>query len=80
MEFRSLYEYLGRAAGPDLGKAVAEAAVAQGVTIQSQEISNPKYTGTVMMYPVQLLDQYFGKVAQPEQPTVQDMLDDDLPF
>lgn len=80
MEFRSLYEYLGRAAGSELGKAVAAAAVAQGVAIQSQEISNPKYSGTVMMYPVDFLDQYFGKTAQLEQPTVQDILDDELPF
>jgi len=79
MEFRSLYEYLGRAAGSDLGKAVATAAVAQGVTIQSQEISNPKYTGTVMMYPVEFLDQYFGKGVKPET-TVQNILDDELPF
>jgi hypothetical protein len=80
MEFRSLYEYLGRAAGPDLGKAVAIAAATQGVTIQSQQISNPKYTGTVMMYPVEFLDRYFGKDTQPEQPTVQNYLDDELPF
>jgi hypothetical protein len=80
MEFRSLYEYLGHAAGSDLGKRVATAAVAQGVAIQTQEISNPKYSGTVMMYPVDFLDQYFGKDAQPEQPTVQDILDDELPF
>ena len=77
MEFRSLYEYLGRAAGSDLGKEVATAATAQGVTIQTQEISNPKYTGIVMMYPVQFLDQYFGKSNTPD---VSPDDSDDLPF
>lgn len=77
IEYKSLYEYLGRAAGSDLGKAVATAAVAQGVTIQSQEVSNPKYTGTVMVYPVSFLDSYFHPTIEL---TAKDTEDDSLPF
>jgi len=57
----SLYEYLGRAAGPELGKQVADTAVKLRETIQEQEISNPKYTGKVKLYRREFLDEYFGK-------------------
>jgi len=60
MEMKSLYEYLGRAAGSELGKAVAAAAEQAGVRIGSHEVSNPKYTGTILKYPVEFLDEYFG--------------------
>jgi hypothetical protein len=57
----SLYEYLGRAAGSELGKEVAITAVALRETIQEQEVSNPKYTGKVKLYRREFLDEYFGK-------------------
>jgi len=57
----SLYEYLGRAAGSELGKEVAEVAVKLRETIQEQEVSNPKYTGKVKLYLREFLDEYFGK-------------------
>jgi len=57
----SLYEYLGRAAGSELGKQVAEVAVKLRETIQEQEVSNPKYAGKVKLYRREFLDEYFGK-------------------
>jgi len=57
----SLYEYLGRAAGSELGKEVAEVAVRLRETIQEQEVSNPKYTGKIKLYRREFLDEYFGK-------------------
>jgi hypothetical protein len=57
----SLYEYLGRAAGPMLGKEVADTAVKLRETIQEQNVSNPKYTGKVKLYRREFLDEYFGK-------------------
>ena len=57
----SLYEYLGRAAGSELGKEVEEVAVKLRETIQEQEVSNPKYTGKVKLYRREFLDEYFGK-------------------
>lgn len=58
-EMMSLYEYLGKAAGSELGKAVAAAAVKAQVPMQTQEVSNSKYTGKVLMYPKTFLDNYF---------------------
>ncbi len=56
----SLYEYLGRAAGSELGKNVAETAVKLKETIKEQNVSNPKYTGKVLLYRREFLDEYFG--------------------
>ena len=59
MEMVSLYDYLGRAAGPDLGKQVATAAAKAGVKHEIREVSNPKYRGPIMLYPKSFLDLYF---------------------
>ena len=55
----SLYDYLGRAAGPDLGKQVATAAAKVGVKSEIREVSNIKYSGPIMLYPRAFLDLYF---------------------
>jgi hypothetical protein len=57
----SLYDYLGRAAGEELGKQVADAAVKLKETIKEREVSNPKYTGKVKLYRREFLDEYFEK-------------------
>ena len=59
MEMVSLYDYLGRAAGSDLGKQVATAAAKAGVKHEIREVSNPKYRGPIMLYPKSFLDLYF---------------------
>ena len=59
MEMMSLYDYLGRAAGPELGQKVATAAAAAGVKGSMREVSNPSYKGPVMLYPKAFLDLYF---------------------
>ena len=68
-EMMRLYDFLGRAAGGELGKQVAEAAAQAKVGFETKEVTNPRYTGKVMMYPKSFLDQYFD-VDQT----------DDLPF
>tara|TARA_B100001564_G_scaffold247256_1_gene209814 strand:- start:425 stop:736 length:312 start_codon:yes stop_codon:yes gene_type:complete len=59
MEKISLYDYLGHAAGPDLGQQVANAARQAGVKGEIREVSNPKYRGPVMLWPKAFLDLYF---------------------
>jgi hypothetical protein len=59
MEYLSLYDYLGHAAGKELGGQVAQAAHQGGIKPQTREVSNPKYTGTVHLYPKDFLDFYF---------------------
>jgi hypothetical protein len=59
MKMVSLYDYLGRAAGPELGKQVAIAAAKAGVKGETRQVSNPVYKGPVMLYPEAFLDLYF---------------------
>ena len=69
MKMMSLYDYLGHAAGMELGEQVAKVAKKQNVKMETRHVSNPKYTGNVTLYPEQFLREYF-KVDQT----------DDLPF
>ena len=59
MEKLSLYDYLGHAAGADLGQQVAYAAAKAGVITETRQVSNPVYKGPVMLYPRSFLDLYF---------------------
>ena len=59
MKMMSLYDYLGRAAGMELGDQVAKAAIKEGIQMSSREVSNPKYTGKVTLYPEEFLKLYF---------------------
>lgn len=55
----SLYDYLGRAAGPKLGAQVAIVAKRKNVKVGLREVSNKVYTGTVNLYDRAFLDEYF---------------------
>jgi hypothetical protein len=62
--FKSLYDYLGKRAGSELGRIVYQTAKQDKVPMQQKEVSNPLYTGKIMMYPVGWLDQYFNKLTK----------------
>jgi hypothetical protein len=79
MNMLSLYDYLGYPAGNELGKEVASAAEKAKVKFEMREISNPKYTGKVMLYPENFLKEYFeSKQAKLVLSSADE--DDDLPF
>ena len=59
MEMKSLYDYLGHAAGSELGQQVATAARRAGVKGEMREVANPVYRGPVMLWPTAFLDLYF---------------------
>ena len=56
----SLYDYLGKAAGVELGKQVHEYAKIKNIKPQIREVKNPKYTGNVMLYPKSLIQEFFS--------------------
>ena len=60
MNMISLYDYLGHAAGPDLGKQVAIAASKAGVKSGIREVSHVGYKGPIMLYPKTFLDNFFS--------------------
>ena len=72
--FMSLYDFLGHAAGTELGKEVATEAKKQGQKFIMKEVKNKTYTGKVMMYDIDFLTKYFTK---PQQPSVQSPDEDD---
>ena len=59
MDMISLYDYLGHAAGPDLGKQVASAAAKAGVKHEMREVNHKGWNGPIMLYPRAFLDLYF---------------------
>lgn len=58
-ELISLYDYLGHAAGSELGKKVAEAAVKLEQPIGARHVTNTRYKGIVHLYDRTFLKQYF---------------------
>ena len=60
MEMISLYDYLGHAAGPELGKKVASAAARAGVKHEIREVNHKGWKGPIMLYPTNFLDNFFG--------------------
>jgi hypothetical protein len=88
MEYLSLYDYLGKPAGEQLGLEVAKEANKHGIQTQTREVTNPNYTGKVNLYPKDFLDFYFKEPEsihmENELPEGHDwtgnLSDDDLPF
>jgi len=62
--FMSLYDFLGHAAGTELGKEVAAEAKKQGQKFIMKEVENRAYKGKVMMYDIDFLTKYFTKTQQ----------------
>ena len=65
----SLYEFLGKAAGTELGKKVYLASLEGGWRHDTRKVSNPKYTGHVMLYLEQFLKEYFKTKEETEYDT-----------
>jgi hypothetical protein len=59
-EFLSLYDFLGRAAGKDLGAQVYVAAERGNIPYMERSISNYKFKGMVKLYPKSFLVGYFS--------------------
>ena len=58
-QMMSLYDFLGKPAGSDLGKAVAAAATIAKVPITSKQVTTRTYSGEILMYPKSFLENYF---------------------
>jgi hypothetical protein len=57
---KSLFDYLGRAAGKQLGLEVAIYARQQKTLIETRQVSNPSYSGTVNLYTEDFLSSFFN--------------------
>ena len=57
---KSLFDYLGRAAGKQLGLEVAIYARQQKTQIETRQVSNPAYSGNVNLYTEDFLLSFFN--------------------
>ena len=73
--FLSLYDYLGKAAGPELGKKVAAAAKKSRIYPKQRPVANSKYTGMVFLYPKDFLDAFFAEPDPMDEATLGDLQD-----
>ena len=55
----SLFDYLGYPAGKELGEQVAAYAKIRKAKCSTRYVSNSKYTGPVMLYTKEFLNEYF---------------------
>jgi hypothetical protein len=55
MEYISLYDFLGRAAGADLGRAVGLQAYRENIDVVRRTIVTATYQGEVNLYPKEFL-------------------------
>ena len=62
VEYHSLYEYLGYAAGSSLGDKVNKAAIKTKQKYVTQEVKNPVFEGEVFCYTLEFLDEYFKTI------------------
>lgn len=81
IEYHSLYEYLGYAAGPDLGDKVNKAAIKSKQKYVTQHIEQGGYKGEVFCYTPKFLDEYFYEVENKETYNkYPEPEEEDLPF
>lgn len=72
----SLYDYLGYAAGTELGKEVATAATKAKEKIGKRFVTNTRYKGEVMLYRREFLKEYFtAKQKAQVEPSLGDRQD-----
>ena len=63
-ELISLYDYLGRAAGGELGKSVAKEAMRLKEPMAKRAVTNSRYNGEVILYRREFLQEYFAAAQQ----------------
>jgi hypothetical protein len=70
----SLYDYLGYAAGKELGGKVCKTAIALKEPIEEREITNTRYKGKVHLYRREFLEEYFSLKKEAEiEPSLGDI-------
>ena len=67
IQFISLFDYLGKPAGSELGKKVALETHSKNIPYTMKEVHNKLYSGKIMMYPKTFLDKLFKKETMKKQ-------------
>lgn len=59
IKMMSLFDYLGRPAGGELGKQVYDTAYHLKIPVETRHVQTKTYSGDVMLYPEAFLKEYF---------------------
>lgn len=84
--YLSLFDYLGRPAGSELGLEVEEAASRQNIVIRTRQVTTKTYSGKINLYPKEFLAAYFAqpasdtKILYNEPDSLPTDYSDELPF
>jgi hypothetical protein len=75
----SLFDYLGYAAGKELGEQVAEYATIRKAKYGMRNVSTKTYNGPVMLYTQEFLDEFFivKNVFEPDHTEINTQLTED---
>jgi hypothetical protein len=79
-EMLSLYDYLGKPAGPELGKQVAQKAAIDKIKYGEKYVETYTYSGKILMYPKTWLDDFFKQTNEKTPTTILYNEPDELPF
>ena len=72
----SLYDFLGHAAGLELGGLVSKTAIKLKEPTQEREITNTRYKGKVHLYRKEFLEEYFRLKKEADyEPSIGDRQD-----
>ena len=72
-EYKSLYHYLGKPAGGELGRKVANEATVRGLRLEKMDVDKDLVpSGFVYTYPVDFLDDYFNNEQQTGPTSLED--------
>ena len=59
MKMISLFDYLGKPGGKELGARTTSSAVSMGITLDTRYVETKGYKGNVVLYPENFLKLYF---------------------
>ena len=59
--YMSLFDFLGKPAGGELGLEVCKEAMRQDIKMKHREVSTKNYTGKIAIYPEEFLKEYFKR-------------------
>jgi hypothetical protein len=78
-KFISLFDYLHKPAGNELGLQVYKKAMEENEPVSYRNVTTARYSGKVKLYRESFLNKYF-KPTTPQPPPVSQKQEDELPF
>jgi len=75
-QYKSLFEYRGKPAGPELGKKIYAEAKKRKIKVVSRQVNTKNYKGVILTYPISFLNSIFQYEVKITSVTASDISDD----